>query len=93
MLAGFLCLLIQLYTYVLFARVILSFVVMFRPTWTPPAALRPLLDLIYGITDPPINALRRVIPQPYGLPIDLSFLVLFLIVGVVQRIICSARFF
>ncbi|MGH2708842.1 MAG: YggT family protein [Actinomycetota bacterium] len=93
MVVGFLCLLVRLYVYVLFARVILSFVVMFRPTWTPPTALRPVLDLIYGITDPPVNALRRVIPQPYGLPIDLAFLVLFLIVGALRSIICSARLF
>jgi uncharacterized protein YggT (Ycf19 family) len=48
-----------------------------------------VLDLVYALTDPPVNALRRVIPQPMGFPIDLAFLVWFLIVFFVQRAVCS----
>jgi YggT family protein len=82
------CLALFLYVIVLFVRVILSWVFLFRPGWYPPTWLRPILDLIYGLVDPPVNYLRRVLPQPVGLPIDLSFLVWFLIVIVVQRIVC-----
>ena len=84
-----LCLLLDVYVAVIYARIILSFVFLFKPGWAPPSGLRPALDLVYALTDPPVNALRRVIPQPMGFPIDLAFLVWFLIVFFVQRAVCS----
>ncbi|HVE75699.1 MAG TPA: YggT family protein [Actinomycetota bacterium] len=62
---------------------------MFRPDWRPPSFLMPVLDVVYALTEPPLQLLRRVIPQPMGMPLDLPFLVLFLLVGqVLPRIIC-----
>ena len=84
-----LCLILDVYVAVIYARIILSFVFLFKPGWVPPSGLRPALDLVYALTDPPVNALRRVIPQPMGFPIDLAFLVWFLIVFFVQRAVCS----
>jgi len=72
---------LRVYGYVLLARVILSFIPLFKPDWTPPSALAPLVDLVYGLTEPPLQLLRRVIPQPSGFPFDLSFIVLYLIVA------------
>jgi YggT family protein len=82
---GIVCLLLRLYIYVLWARVILSFVFMFRPDFRPPEGVRPLLNGIYALTDPPVNYLRRFLPQP-ALPIDLAFLVWFLIVYVLLNL-------
>ena len=87
-----LCLIAQIYMYILFARVIISFVFLFRPDWRPPPGLRPLLDLIYAATDPPVNFLRRFIPplRSGAVALDLAFLVWFLIVAYVLRpILCS----
>ena len=75
--------------YILLARVILSFIPMFKPGWIPPAGIRPIVDLIHAVTDPPVNALRRVVPQPYGMPIDLSFIVWFIIVWLVHSFVCG----
>ena len=74
---------LEIYGWILIGRVILSFVPMFKPGWSPPAALSPLIDLIYGLTEPPLQLLRRVIPQPMGFPLDLSFIVLFVIVRMI----------
>jgi YggT family protein len=76
--------------YILLARVVLSFIPMFKPGWIPPSGIRPIVDLIHAVTDPPVNALRRVVPQPYGMPIDLSFIVWFIIVWLVHGVVCGA---
>lgn len=84
-----LCLALQVYGYVLLGRVIVSFIPLFKPDWTPPAWFRPVLDVIFGLTEPPLQLIRRVVPQPMGMPFDLSFIVLYLLVGMVlPRIIC-----
>ncbi|MGH2772773.1 MAG: YggT family protein [Actinomycetota bacterium] len=86
-----LCITLSVYSWILIARVILSFVVMFRGDWRPPVWLRPLVDLIYGLTEPPLQLIRRVVPQPMGLPLDLSFLVLWFIVGYILPIVIGCR--
>lgn len=80
-----LCRTLQIYYYILIARAILSFVPLFKPDWTPPPFLRPVVDLIYGLTEPPLQLLRRLIPQPMGFPFDLSFLVLIFLIPILQR--------
>lgn len=72
--------LISLYTLVLFVRIILSWVTM---AWSPPASLSPLIRVIYDITEPVLGFFRRFIPPIGGL--DLSPIVVFLLLGVVQR--------
>lgn len=86
------CLAIGIYVGILYARIILSFVYLFKPGWVPPSELRPILDLIYAATDPPVNALRKIIPQPFGFPIDLAFLVWFLFVIIVHGQLCPGAF-
>jgi YggT family protein len=84
-----LCFLLGIYLYVLWARIIISLVLLFKPTWAPPSGIRPVLDLVYALTDPPISALRRVVPQPFGFPIDLAFLIWFLIIVVARGVVCG----
>jgi YggT family protein len=78
--------LLTVYIIVLWARVIMSFVPLIKPGWTPSPGIRPLFDFVYALTDPPINALRKVVPQPFGFPLDLAFLVWFLIIYVAWSI-------
>ncbi|MCA1839177.1 MAG: YggT family protein [Actinomycetota bacterium] len=85
-----LCLILVYYSYVLLARVIMSFVMMFRPDWRPPSPVRAIIDVIYGLTEPPLAALRKVIPQPNNFPLDVSFIVLIVIVRyILPAIICN----
>ena len=48
-----------------------------------------LLEAIYTATDPPVKALRRVIPplKLGGVALDLSILVLFLILAIAMRLV------
>ncbi len=89
MLRLILCQGLRLYGLIIFARFILSLVAAFKPGWQPPPWLRPILDAVYSLTEPPLRALRTVIPQPAGMPFDLSFLVLAILVGtILPRILC-----
>jgi YggT family protein len=71
------CFALSLYTWILFIRIILSWVQM--TAWRPPLALAPLLDLIYRVTDPVLDLFRRYIPPVGGL--DLSPIFIFLILS------------
>lgn len=82
-----LCLIASIYIYVLYARVIISFIFLFKPDWRPPEGLRPILDFVYLLTDPPVNLLRRYVPplRSGAMAIDLAFLIWFLVVAFVLR--------
>jgi len=55
---------------------------MFARSWRPSGPLLVVAELIYTVTDPPLRALRRVIPplRIGQVSLDLSFLVLFILV-------------
>jgi YggT family protein len=68
------------YTYILFARIILSWVSM--TTWTPPPALAPVIGFIYEVTEPVMSFFRRFIPPLGGL--DLSPIIIFIILSLLR---------
>lgn len=65
----------------LFIRFIVDWVQVFARSWRPKGPLLVVLEAVYTVTDPPIRALRKVIPPLRfgGIGIDLSFMVLLLI--------------
>ena len=65
----------------LFIRFIVDWVQVFARSWRPSGPLLVVLEVVYTITDPPLRALRRVIPPLRfgGIGLDLSFMVLLLI--------------
>jgi YggT family protein len=84
-----LCLLLTIYFYVLLARIIASWVVGFvRVPMSGP--LRTLLTLLYDVTDPVLRPFRTLIPpiRMGGMAMDLSPLLVFIIIGVLQRVTC-----
>ena len=89
--AALLCQLLFFYWIILIVRVVLSFVPMFRPGWSPSPAIRPVIDFVYTLTDPPVSYLRRFVPQPMGFPFDLAFTVWFFVVVILRGIVCSGR--
>jgi YggT family protein len=63
----------------LLVRLIMDYVMMFARSYRPSGVTAAALELAYSVTDPPLKALRRLIP-PLRLgtvSIDLSFIVLF----------------
>ena len=61
----------------LWVRFVVDWVQIFARQWTPRGALLVGLEGVYSATDPPIRALRRVIPplRLGSIALDLSFLI------------------
>ena len=75
----------------LIARLVLDYVQMFARSWRPRGVLLVVAEATYTVTDPPLRALRRVIPplRLGGIALDLSFIVLILAVQVALRLVVS----
>jgi YggT family protein len=76
--------LLWLFFVLLIARLVLDYVQMFARSWRPTGPLLVVAEVIYTITDPPLKALRRVIPPVRigSVSLDLSFLVLVVLVQI-----------
>lgn len=83
------CLLLRLTYYVLIVWIILSYVVAFgRLPWGHP--VRRVYDAIASVVNPVLLPIRRVLPplRMGGMALDLSPLVLFFGILILQSIIC-----
>ena len=69
--------LLTVYWYVLIARMLMSLVLAFSQ-YRPTGAAAVAFEVVYTVTDPPLKALRRVIPdlRVGNFALDLSFIVL-----------------
>ncbi|HEU4674347.1 MAG TPA: YggT family protein [Motilibacteraceae bacterium] len=75
---------LQLFFFLLIARLVLDYVQLFARSWTPHGVMLVIAEVVYTVTDPPLKLLRRFIP-PLRLgqvSLDLSFLVLLILVQV-----------
>ncbi len=62
----------------LLARVVLSLIIVFARDWKPSGVMLVVVEGVYSLTDPPVKALRRLIPPINlgSLRLDLGFLIL-----------------
>jgi len=70
--------LLLIFWLLLLARLVFDLVQAFARDWRPSGPILILLEAIYTVTDPPLKALRRIIP-PLRLgqvQLDLAFLIL-----------------
>jgi YggT family protein len=65
----------------LWVRFVVDWVQVFARSWQPRGILLVALELVYSVTDPPIKAVRRVIPplRIGSIALDLGFLIVFLV--------------
>jgi len=65
----------------LFVRLVVDWIQMFARSWSPSGPALVILEGVYTVTDPPVKALRKVIPplRLGGVALDLSFVALLLI--------------
>ena len=77
-----LCLVLTVYSIVLLARVIMSWVEL--SGWRPPVTgpIRTIFELMLDVTEPVLKPLRRIVP-PAG-ALDLSVIVAFVIIFVIR---------
>ena len=78
----------------LWVRFVVDWVQVFARSWSPSGVLLVILEFVYSVTDPPIKALRRVVPplRIGTFSLDLSFL-LVMISAYVLLAINDAIFF
>ena len=75
----------------LFARFVVDWVMVLARSWRPQGFVAAGLEVVYATTDPPLKAVRKVIP-PLNLGsirLDLGFMVLLLLVFFLRGITTS----
>ncbi|MBE6474026.1 MAG: YggT family protein [Actinomyces succiniciruminis] len=81
--------LLNLYVLILLIRVVLDWIQLFARSWRPIGVVLVLANVVYGLTDPPLRQIRRFVPlvRLGGVGVDLSFLVLWFGIVIVQRLL------
>ena len=76
----------------LIARLVFDYVMMFARSWRPSGVAAVGLEVVYSVTDPPLKALRRVIPplRLGNFSIDLGFMVLLFAVYLLMTFVGQA---
>ena len=74
-------------------RIIMEYVFLLARSYRPSGVVAAALELTYTVTDPPLKALRRVIPplKLGSVQLDLGFLVLFFVVQILMRVASGYR--
>lgn len=81
-------LLLLVYLVLLIGRLVLDWVQVFSRDWRPRGVVLVLAEVVYTLTDPPLNWLRRYIPPLRLGPValDLGFIILFLAVSISMQV-------
>lgn len=84
-----LVLLLQLFIVAMWARFILDWVQVLAPAFKPKGVVLVLAELAYSVTDPPLNAVRKVVkPIPIGgAYLDLAWIVVMLAASVLTTVV------
>jgi YggT family protein len=80
--------LLLVFLVLLFARLVVDWVMVLARSWRPHGLVAAGLEVIYATTDPPLKALRRVIP-PLNLGsirLDLGFYILLIAVTILRGV-------
>ena len=80
-----------LFLIALFVRLVIDWIQVFAREWRPTGVVLIVAEVVYSVTDPPIKALRRVLPSLRlgSVAIDLSFLVVFLVAWILWGVLPS----
>ena len=74
-------------------RLIMEYVFLLARSYRPAGLVAAALELAYSVTDPPLKALRRVIPplRIGQVSLDLGFIILFIVVRILMGIVGAQR--
>ena len=75
----------------LLIRLVSDWIQVFARDWQPKGLLLVVLEAMYTVTDPPLRAIRRVIPplRIGSVALDLAFIVLIILVQIALSIVGS----
>ena len=74
-------------------RLIMEYVFLLARSYRPTGLVAAALELAYSVTDPPLKALRRVIPplRIGQVSLDLGFIILFIAVRILMSVVDAQR--
>jgi YggT family protein len=80
--------LLLVFLVLLFARLVVDWVMVLARSWRPHGLVAAGLEVIYATTDPPLKALRRVIPPLTlgSIRLDLGFYILLIAVTILRGV-------
>lgn len=83
--------LLNLYVLVLITRLVLEYVAIFARDWRPRGPLLLLSEVVFTLTDPPLKAIRKVVPNLRigSVSLDLSFLILLFAISITRGILAG----
>ena len=85
---------LALFIFLLFLifRLIMEYVFMLARSFQPSGLVAVVLELTYSVTDPPLKALRKVLPplRIGQISLDLGFIVLFIVVRILMSVASRA---
>ena len=78
--------LLFLFFLLLIGRLVLEWIQMFARDWHPKGPVLVIAEGVYTVTDPPVRAVRRVVPplRLGGVQLDLSLLILLILVSILR---------
>lgn len=84
-----LSLIVFLFLLALIIRLVFDWIQVFSRDWKPKGIVLVLAEAVYSVTDPPLRALRRVIPplRLGSVQLDLAFTLLFLVTIIVYQLL------
>ncbi|EYT50162.1 YggT family protein [Brachybacterium muris] len=89
--AGALYLAVLLYMMLLIARLVLEWIRAYSRDYRPSGLVLVLFEVVYTLTDPPVKALRRLIPplRIGAVALDLSMMILLLVGWILLRVLAG----
>ena len=74
-------------------RLIMEYVFLLARSYRPTGLVAAALELAYSVTDPPLKALRKVIPplRIGQVSLDLGFIILFIVVRILMEVVGAQR--
>ena len=78
---------LDIYILVLILRLVFDYITMFARSWRPRGMVLVLAETLYALTDPPLNAIRRVVPplRLGRISLDLGFLILIFGISILRN--------
>jgi YggT family protein len=80
--------LLLIYVFVMLARFVLDLVRSFNQRWRPTGAVLVGAEFVFAVTDPPIRAVRRVLPplRMGAVALDFGWTLVFLVVIILMNV-------
>ena len=74
--------LLYIFLGLMLVRLVVDWTMVFARNWRPSGAVAAILELAYSATDPPLRALRRVLPplRLGSFALDLAFIVVIVVI-------------